>query len=490
MQTAEQTEDRLTDIFTTKLERNSSPEFKLDLEKDSPEDFLKAILITFYARSINNGKGERMIFYKLYGELFQIIPHVMVSLLDEIVNPETGGSWKDLNRLVEYFHDNLERRFFHLFTYNVVDYYANRLNNDFFSIILGDFSTLSLAAKYAPIEKSHFWNVIGKSIAVKLYILQFSREDKNNKVYKNYRNVLTKIRDHLEIPERLMCAGQFSDIDFEKTPIGALKKYGKYAYSNMDKHTAKKSYLWDRILCSKNFSEYKKEKYGYGRYKIEKINPFQDLSIDSEDLPKTIDIGRIIPMIYDNAKLVLDIASQIGEISTNINPESILCGMSSGSLHENPFVINIPCKEHGILDLSLFLQVYLNHIIDKKIKPEDTKGYSIIIFTDFLYYFKSKDVKSKFDFHKYEMPKIIIWIDKIADKVSDLSGPVAPADLSFGVTIINGFSPEQIRLVLSGDINEMSPYEKMIEKINDKAFDPVRDKAKEILEEKYNMILV
>lgn len=250
-------DDHFLEIFSKKLVRGSNP--ILGITKFSTtEDLVTAIKLTFYTRSIKNGVGEKDIFYNMFIQLYNVIPAVAVSLLPFIVDPDTGGSWKDLCRLSEYMHGEG-------ITLNVVDFFATQLLEDLETVLKDEAEpgiavSISLAAKYAPSEHTKFWDILGRDIAIRMWNLQNSIPcTKTNVVYANYRKILSKLRKRIDIVESYMCAGEWSKIEFSTVPSIAMQKYGRWAFPNLTIRTNDKdrTRIVDRINAAKNFKQFK-----------------------------------------------------------------------------------------------------------------------------------------------------------------------------------------------------------------------------------------
>ena len=83
--------------------------------------------------------------------------------------------------------------------------------------------SLSLAGKWAPSEGSHFdkSNRLAKRLAKLLY------GDSNGHSLVPYRRLLTRLRTHLAVVERLMCANDWDQINFASVPSKAHLKLKK-----------------------------------------------------------------------------------------------------------------------------------------------------------------------------------------------------------------------------------------------------------------------
>jgi hypothetical protein len=83
-------------------------------------------------------------------------------------------------------------------------------------------ASISLAAKWAPSEKGHFdkQKKLAKVLAQKLF-------PSSKFPLKEYRQILSKLRKHLNLVEVLMCERRWDEIDFGSVPSRAHKILGK-----------------------------------------------------------------------------------------------------------------------------------------------------------------------------------------------------------------------------------------------------------------------
>lgn len=222
-------------------------------ELTSFDDILDVITFTFYMRSIKNGEGNREVFYRMFSEMYSEFPEIMTTTFDFIVNPFTGGYWGDLNRIVEYIQDHKDSRLYWSISDAVANFMANKLFEDYTALSFDDEADISLASKYAPSEGTHFWKLVGRNVASRLYVLQFKKEGSHAEVFKNYRQVNSILRKKLDIVERKMCTGDWSGIKFEDVPVKAMRRLGQYAFANRDYFGNPRTYLKDREVCSEIF---------------------------------------------------------------------------------------------------------------------------------------------------------------------------------------------------------------------------------------------
>jgi len=179
--------------------------------KVSPLDTLKII---FYIRDCRGGKGEKRIFTAC---IRWLIEHHLQVAKDCIKYIPHYGKWKDL--LIIFAGTPLEEA--------AIYFHTDQLRKDLEIVKEEDEKPhISLAAKYAPSEKSKFdkkYNMVAKYCAA-LGV---------NKV--QYRkHILGPLRALNNIVEQLMTAKRWEDVDYSQVPSIASKIYRK-AFTRHDK---------------------------------------------------------------------------------------------------------------------------------------------------------------------------------------------------------------------------------------------------------------
>ena len=242
--------------------------------------------IAAHIRDIDDGKGERRIFYWYLIELARYYPNTVKSLLPLI--PDKYGSYLDFNMIIQILDKDLDnpndsqtvKRKITEFRQVIIDLFVDRLNQartTYKNITSGKGGKLDLVAKWAPSEGSQF-DDIAKEIAVLIFSQKpvlnpdgsirfqslceyvnrgasaFVIRNARRSCYMRYRKMLTKLRKELKIIEQKMCSeeGLWHTIDFSGIPAKALNKY-RNAIRNLSKSGEQRSDLQDRIDCAEAF---------------------------------------------------------------------------------------------------------------------------------------------------------------------------------------------------------------------------------------------
>lgn len=258
------------------------------------QGYVDMFVMAFKTRDIQEGKGERDLFYWFIMELYKLYPKTVLALLPAI--PQKYGSYKDFNKLYEMCVSDFG---YSGLSDEIVRLYADQLMKDdaiLTKIKAGDKSqSMSLAGKWTPNEGSHF-DRLAKAIAIKCFesepilnddgtvkfksysevkndILTYSQLSmrermsrvKNDKTLENarisclrrYRKLYSRIRKHLDVVEIKMCdrEGHWSDIRPGAVPARCLSKNNK-AFRNLNKDKSERSTRDDRRQCAKNFESH------------------------------------------------------------------------------------------------------------------------------------------------------------------------------------------------------------------------------------------
>jgi hypothetical protein len=226
-------------------------------ESKNSEVLVDLFLLTFHKRNCRGGEGEKLITYKLLLKLYDYYPQSVLNLISVL---PIYGYYKDyfkiweivcsfqigetlkyqkysplINKMVEVMLEQIEKD-----NKNLIDK-TNDEENGFFSI--------SLLGKWMPRQGNHFdlscyWyhpSNIYKKVNCVLYIssmmynqLPIRKSNNGNNgnkvnswILKEYRENISNLTIHLNVPEVLMCAHQYSFIEFEKVASKAMKNYAK-----------------------------------------------------------------------------------------------------------------------------------------------------------------------------------------------------------------------------------------------------------------------
>lgn len=199
------------------------PYSKLDIFFDnlwqkSPE---KSIDILFEIRNCHGGQGNRYKFYKGIKWFMKNHPNILYKKIKEIPK---NGYWKDLLNIWSCGNELL-RSF-------IVIIYCNQLNKD--NLALQNGNKISLASKWSPTEKCFYDKKYG---LVKIFCEQLKISPKQ------YRQMISKLRNELEVTERLICDNRWGEIDFDKINYKCRQQF----HSKLKKKCRKRYDRWCKL---------------------------------------------------------------------------------------------------------------------------------------------------------------------------------------------------------------------------------------------------
>lgn len=162
------------------------------------EDPDLALKCLFYLRDCRGGQGERRFFRICLKWLAKNYPEVVKKNLKHI--PEYGR-WDDLFVFINT-SISLENA--------MIDFIRDQLALDMLDAI--DNKAISLLGKWMPSENAHSFDTKRKATWIRKNLGMTSKQ---------YRQMLSKLRTHLNILEKLMSSNRWDEIEFDKIPSKA-----------------------------------------------------------------------------------------------------------------------------------------------------------------------------------------------------------------------------------------------------------------------------
>ena len=204
--------DKCLDLFATigALRTRTDNEIKDKFARAYYESPLTAVKILFYARDIDEGLGERRVFRL---GLQWLADYKTADAILNISNIVKYGRWDDLYTLVGRGSPALDEAVF--------NFIAHQWNADLTAYTEG--KPVSIMAKWLKSvnTSSAESKRLGKLTAASLGISE-----------KDYRKALSLLRKRINIVETQMSNREWSAIDFNTVPGGAMKKYVKAFYAH------------------------------------------------------------------------------------------------------------------------------------------------------------------------------------------------------------------------------------------------------------------
>ena len=405
------------------------------------ENPLTALKILFWVRDVRGGAGERQIFRDILKYLVENHPNVVKQNIQAIPH---FGRWDDLSVL---FGTKLEAEATKMFVDGLI------VEN-------------GLCAKWIP-RKGVIFNAIRKALKT---------------TPKNLRNLLVGISNTVE---QKMCANQWTNIEYSKTPSLAMGRYTK-AFAKHD---------------TTGFTEYL-EKLKKGEVKVNAgavypYNVVQTMNQGSwelaneqwKSLPNFMEgtTERILPVVDVSGSMgsvvsggitCLDVAISLGlyisERNEGVFKDSFITfsekpelQVLSGTLKER--YEQMSQADWGMnTNLNLVFNLILNQALKHKVLPEDMPS-KILIMSDMEFDQATRQsesaiqmIRRQYEESGYSLPQIIFW------NIQSRGGNFPVRYDESGTALISGLSPSIVKSVLGG--KEMTPVSIMNETINSERY--------------------
>ena len=405
------------------------------------ENPLAALKILFWVRDVRGGAGERQIFRDIIKYLVENHPSVVQKNIQAI---PYFGRWDDLSVL---FGTELEAEATRMFVSGLI------VEN-------------GLCAKWIP-RKGVIFNAIRKAL---------------NTTPKNLRKLLVGVSNTVE---QKMCANQWTEIEYSKTPSLAMGRYTK-AFAKHDKE---------------GFNEYlEKLKKGETKVNAGAVYPYDIVQTmkqgswelaneqwkslpnfmegTTERILPVVDVSGSMGSIVSGSISCLDIAVSLGLYISERNEgefkdsfitfsEKPQLEKVSGTLKERYY--QMTASDWGMsTNLESVFELILNQAIKHSVSPEDMPS-KILIMSDMEFNQASTHsesaiqmIRRMYDESGYSLPQVIFWNIQSRNK----NFPVRHNES--GTALISGLSPSIVNSVLGG--KEMTPVSIMNETINSERY--------------------
>ena len=405
------------------------------------ENPLAALKILFWVRDVRGGAGERQIFRDIIKYLVENHPSVVQKNIQAI---PYFGRWDDLSVL---FGTELEAEATRMFVSGLI------VEN-------------GLCAKWIP-RKGVIFNAIRKAL---------------NTTPKNLRKLLVGVSNTVE---QKMCANQWTEIEYSKTPSLAMGRYTK-TFAKHDKE---------------GFNEYlEKLKKGETKVNAGAVYPYDIVQTmkqgswelaneqwkslpnfmegTTERILPVVDVSGSMGSIVSGSISCLDVAVSLGLYISERNEgefkdsfitfsEKPQLEKVSGTLKERYY--QMTASDWGMsTNLESVFELILNQAIKHSVSPEDMPS-KILIMSDMEFNQASTHsesaiqmIRRMYDESGYSLPQVIFWNIQSRNK----NFPVRHNES--GTALISGLSPSIVKSVLGG--KEMTPVSIMNETINSERY--------------------
>ena len=447
------------------------------------EDTVLAVKWLFYLRDVIEGLGERDSFIKLFKTLWLTDPVSAVKVVKLI--PEYGR-WKDvIDILAEFPSDNNLTETIYLLI-------KNQLKEDCANFI--EDKSVSLLAKWLPsINASGKSRKLAKRICNKLGL-----------TFENYRKVLSSLRKYLDVTEVKTCGGKWNEIDYNKVSSNANARYLK----SFMKHDPERRQRYLDALSSPVSSGavmhasnlYPHEVYAkysviYRRHYGVDVNEDQGIEALWANLKNIDTVGNTMVVVDGSGSMVtnikgsnvmaIDVARSLGVffsercigefkdkvIEFSAKPRYIdLTNCKSLADKYNTLNKYDDCSN---TNLEKVFDLLLKTAIDCNL-PQSELPQRILIVSDMefdsatniygghnevmaKYQTLFESIKTKWSKYGYTMPNIVFW------NVNSRTNTIPVTANECGVTLVSGYSVNNVKMVLSGDVNPWTALKSVLE---------------------------
>ena len=454
-----------------------------------------ALANLLYTLDIRNGKGERALFKSYFSALIVMNKDCAIQILPYI--PELGR-W---DYVFEGIGTEIEKAIYDFVrAYLIMDIESYNENRP-----------VSLLAKWLPSIKTHNKkNYFAVKLAKKLNLTE-----------KEYRKILSKLRDRLNIVEKHITNKEYEKIDYISVPSKAMVKYRSLFFTKdeirfkefIEELKTSKKTKYDNLFMNdfvKMYLDNLKKigvNYFYGKtikeaYKNSISDLIKDLSLkELEDrqilLQRLKDEKNLINTMWKkqtkigfdkNVLVVADTSASMRgtPFETAISLAIYISQNNKSQQWRNRFMIfSSDCVVYsydkdseftdiidGIpiimtnTDIDKVFKKILNDSVEKKLPQLD----EVIIISDMEFDMVQnrknmsnfKHWKSEFAKYNYELPKIIFW--NVARNVE--SFPVTKLD--YGTCLVSGYSKNILKSII--DIDEFNPIDVMLKTLEEKNY--------------------
>ncbi len=499
------TNSELLNLFF-KLTRDAAPEVvsgmvRKVMEGATPFEMADLFVLAFQTRDCRGGKGEKKLFYTMLLELYKTHPETVLALLGEV---SEFGYYKDLILLSEAATGNGVEGAEVLMDLAAA-LFAERLEADKAMLDAakaeGQTPTLSLASKFAPRE-GKLYKPFRQLLMKKLF-----PEMEKVPSCRAYRKLVTELSAALEVPEVLMAAQRFDEINFAKVPSLCLNRNRK-AFLNETSgmtfaHRETGNRLPEdlkRVACRQNLLKSMLLGKVSGKVlmphelvtQVGRTSETESMLLDAqwstmragvvEQMAKfagnaeaqagSIDLGKLVPLVDVSGSMSgipMEVAIALGILVSELthphfkdrfitfesNPRWV--SFEGANTLKEKVSISRSAPWGGSTNFVKALELILSAVVEARLSPEEIPD--MIVFSDMQFNQASETgepmhltIDSMFAEagmavcgRPYRPPRIIFW---------NLSGNTVgfpqTADAS-NVQMISGFSPSLLKLLLSGE---------------------------------------
>lgn len=463
------TDNALLDLFAQigALRSRSEDEIKTKIEEAMQINPLLTLKMVFYAGNVRGGLGERRTFRIAINYLAKVYPSIIKANAHLIPH---FNRWDSLFSLVGTPCEQC-----------AWDIIIEQLNLDMDGVIKSVPAAkpigISLLAKWMPTETAH---------SKETRRLAFKAMQKLNMTPRQYRKMLSTLRNHLKIVESLMSANKWDEVEYPAVPSYAMKNY----HNAFAKHDAERFAAYTESLKKAETKVNASTLFPYDlvhKYWVRLgISPDYIIEAQWKALPNYVE-GE------NNVLVMADVSgSMLGRpIETSISLATYFAQHNTGNYHglymtftNKPHFIdisNINTLARAVskvrntdvgysTDLDAAFRLVLTHAKEHNVANEELPK-AIIVVSDMEidpYFTGSKNTdfvkkwEVEFKRNGYTCPKLVMW------NVAARNDTFLSKDKN--VLLVSGQSASVFKQ-LCGDINGITAWDLMLKTLNDPMYD-------------------
>lgn len=321
---------------------------------------------------------------------------------------------------------------------------------------------------------------------------------------KNYRKILSKLREYIKIVERQMSAKEWGKINYEAVPSRANLIYNDAFLRNDEER--RREYLGSlekgeaKINASVLFPHDIVYKYGCSCSTRAKDDTLEALWKALPDLVNGDSSTLVVrdgsrSMTWDNlggGVKPLDVATALaiyfaerscGEFKDKyitFSSRPGLVDMANLNTLRDKLMRSYREADYSNTNIEATFNLILNTAIKGHMKQEEMPK-NILIISDMEFDIATTgnvnqtlfdSISEKFEEHGYKIPRLVFW------NAASRTGTIPVKQNKLGVALVSGFSPNIVKMVLSG---ELDPYKCLTDQLDSERYAPVEAAVKDLL---------
>lgn len=457
------------------------------------ENPMLAVKWLFYVRDVREGLGERRFFRTVFKQLATDKPEVIRTVFNFV--PEYGR-YDDLWCLLD---TDLKK--------DVISVVREWLTED--KTNMAQNKSISLLAKWLPSENT-------SSATTKRYAAMIRKG--LDMTSRNYRKMLSQMRQYIDVVERKMSAKEWGGINYETVPSRANLIYNNAFLRNDEER--RRAYLGAlekgeaKINAGTLFPHDIVHKYNYGYSTDAALEGMWKALPDTvKGCGNTIVVadgsGSMTCNVGVNTRVTaLDVANSLaiyfaerssGEfkdkyITFSERPQ--LVDFSNAKTLRDKVYIARQHNEVANTNIEAVFDLILSTAVNNHMAQEDIPA-NILIVSDMEFdscatsgvpavrnswgWYSSTyqrptttlfdTIAKKYAAHGYKLPRLVFW------NVNSRTGTIPVKENDLGVALVSGFSVNIVNMVMS---NKLDPFECLLDVLNTERYQPIEDAIKDI----------